>query len=165
MQVNLLSPVLLSHSIFTEYIMPLSLAQLSLFISGGLGLVILIKYISVMKKNKLLSAKLTETASMLEKQEKKITNIQFQSNDNKAFQNSIDNAELTTRFQSTRLKAAHTSNSQNSSFHALEKYSYIRTLSEKGMDSDEIAALLSISPHEASQLVTLAMISPAKHQK
>ncbi|MFT5726663.1 MAG: hypothetical protein ACI8PB_000785 [Desulforhopalus sp.] len=164
MQVNLLSPVLLSHSIFTEYIMPLSLTQLSLFISGGLGVVILVKYISVMKKNKLLSTKLSETASMLEKQEIKINDMQFQSKDNKTFQNSIDNAELTTRFQSTRLKAAHTSSSENSSFHAPEKYSYIRTLSEKGMDSDEIAALLSISPHEASQLVTLAMISPAKHQ-
>ena len=164
MQANLLSPVLLSHSIFTEYIMPLPLTQLSLFISGGLGVVILVKYISVTKKNKLLSKKLTETATMLEKQEKKITALQVQGKDNKKFQTSIDNAELTTRFQSTRLKAAHASGSQGTSFRAPEKYSYIRSLSQKGMDPDEIAAVLSISPYEASQLVTLAMISPTKLQ-
>lgn len=90
--------------------------------------------------------------------------MQVQNKDTKNFQNSIDNAELTTRFQSTRLKAAHASGSKCTSFHAPEKYSYIRSLSEKGMDPDEIAAVLSISPHEARQLVTLAMISPGKLQ-
>ena len=162
MQVNLLSPVLLSHSIFTEYIMPLTFTQMSLFLSGSLGVVALFKYLSVKKKNQLLSTQLTETATILERQERKINDMKFKNRDNKKFQTSIDTVELTTRFQSTRLKAAHASSSETSSFHAPEKYSYIRTLSEKGMDADEIAALLSISPQEASQLVTLAMISPAK---
>lgn len=164
MQVNLLSPMLLSHSIFTKYIMQLSFTQVSLFISGGLSILVLFKYISIKKKNQLLVTQLSETAMRLEKQGKTLSDIQEHNKDNKKFQTSIDNAELTTRFQSTRLQAAHAGGTESSSFHAPEKYSYIRSLSEKGMGPEEIAAVLSISQQEASQLVTLTMINPAKQQ-
>ena len=142
--------------------MEFSLTQLSLCILLLVSLLILIKYILIKKNNKLLSKQLNEATIKLEKQGKKLNDIKFRHHDIKEFQNTIDNAELTTKLQSTRLKAAHANGSGNSSFHVPEKYSYIRSLSERGMTSDEIAAVLSISPQEASQLVTLTMISPAK---
>jgi len=40
-----------------------------------------------------------------------------------------------------------------------EKYRYIRSLSEKGMDAREIASILAISRQEAEQLVTLSKIA------
>ena len=162
MQVNLLVPGFLSHFIYTKYIMEFTLTQLSLFIILLISLLILIKYFLVRKNNTLLSKQLSEATIRLEKQGKKLNDIKVRRNDIKGFQNTIDNAELTTKLQSTRLKAAHASGSETSSFHVPEKYSYIRSLSEKGMTSDEIASVLSISPQEASQLVTLTMINPAK---
>lgn len=162
MQVNLFIPGFLSHLIITQYIMKLSPAQLSLIILGFFSLLILIKYILTKKNNNFLSTQLSEANLRLEKQGKKLNDIEIRHNDIKEFQKSIDHAELTTKFQSTRLKAAHANGSSSGSFHMPEKYSYIRSLSEKGMSSDEIAAVLSISPQEASQLVTLTMIKPAK---
>lgn len=162
MQVNLLVPGFLCHLIITQYIMTFSLTHLTLFILLVIIFVILIKYSLIKKDNKLLSEKLYEANNIIEKQKKKLKEITVRHNEINNFKKSIDRAELTTMFQSSRLKTAHSIRSQTGSFNVPEKYSYIRSLTEKGMTPDEIATLLSISRQEASQLVTLTMINPAK---
>lgn len=74
------------------------------------------------------------------------------------FQNSLDEAELTTRLQQPRLQAKDI----NSSPVTPEKYTYIRSLHEKGMDAEEIASILGISALEAEQLVALSRIAREK---
>lgn len=69
------------------------------------------------------------------------------------FQGSISRAKVTTKLQTSRL------NKYEKESSAPEKYQYINNLSDKGMSSEEIASVLTISANEASQLVSLAKLA------
>ena len=67
------------------------------------------------------------------------------------FDDNLRTAELTTRLQHPRLTVQ-----QCGSSHATpERYHYIQSMVEKGMNAEEIAPMLSMSLHETTQLVTL----------
>lgn len=136
-----------------------SLNNISLIVCAVACLLLLLRYILVKKENRLLSDQLTETTIQLETNKKKLQALQGRYNDITAFQKSIEQAELTTRFQAPRLQATRVNAGTPSGSKVPEKYSYIRTLTEKGMSAEEIASVLSISDQEASQLVTLALIT------
>jgi len=63
---------------------------------------------------------------------------------------------LTTKSQKPQPSKAHALESPRNT---PERYSYIHSLAEKGLSVEEIASILTISTHEASQLVTLAKIA------
>lgn len=141
--------------------MQLSLTHASIFVPSLICLLALAKCILVKKENKLLSEQLTKTTIILETNKKKLRDLENRHNDIKEFQKSIEHAELTTKLQTPRLQVAHGTSTTQPVSNAPEKYSYVRSLSEKGMTPEEIGTVLSISPHEASQLVALTMITTA----
>jgi len=71
------------------------------------------------------------------------------------FQKNLSEAELTTRLQQPRLTAQHSLGRVS----APERYLYIRSLAQNGMNAKEIATILSISTQEAEQLVNLARLA------
>ena len=140
--------------------MPTTISNMMYFVPGVFVLLFLAKCVLVKKENSLLSEQLTQTTISLENNKKKLLELQKRHDEITEFQKTIREAELTTNLQKPRLLAAHEEAGYSSSKNVPEKYSYIRSLTEKGMSVKEIATLLSISPYEANQLVTLTMISP-----
>ena len=71
------------------------------------------------------------------------------------FDDNLRAAELTTRLQQPRLTM------QQSGYvpAAPERYRYIQPMAEKGLSAQEIASMLSMSLHEATQLVTLTRVA------
>jgi hypothetical protein len=67
------------------------------------------------------------------------------------FDDNLRTAELTTRLQHPRL----TMQQCGSSPATPERYHYIQSMVEKGMNAQEIASMLSMSLHETTQIVTL----------
>ncbi|BHH83390.1 hypothetical protein [Desulforhopalus sp. 52FAK] len=141
--------------------MQITLSHMMYLSTGIIGLILLAKCVLVKKENILLSEQLTQATISLESNRKKLSDLQRRHEEITAFQKSIREAELTTSLQKPRLYAAHDESRYSNNKNVPEKYSYIRSLTEKGMSVKEIATVLSISPHEANQLVTLTMISPA----
>jgi hypothetical protein len=113
------------------------------------------KVFALKKENMLLSQQLTETSNSLELSRKDITALQEKQLKIDGFQSSLTDAALSTSIQKSR--ATFQSGDRNRT--TPEKYCYIHSLAQKGLSSDEIAAVLTISPHEARQLVTLAKIA------
>jgi len=71
------------------------------------------------------------------------------------FDDNLRTAELTTRLQQPRLTL------QQCGYSAAtpERYQYIRSMVDKGMSATEIAAMLSMSLHETTQLVALIRVT------
>lgn len=160
MQVNLFIPGLLSHSIYSNVIMELTIIEMSFIILVVFTVFVLFKYSIIYRSNKLLSHKLNEISVISEKQGKKLAQFADRSATN--FKSSIDSVELKTKLQKPRMNAIHGKSSLKNSFRVPEKYSYIRSLSAKGLSADEIASVLSLSPYEARQLVALSTIGTKK---
>lgn len=138
-----------------------SLTNFILIIPCVFCLLTLTKYILLKKENKLLAREIKDTTSQLEANRKKMTDLEWRHNEIKEFLKSMQQAELTTKFQAPRLQVAHGEISSPKGSNPPEKYKYIHSLIENGMGPDEIASVLSISLHEARQLVCLSTITPA----
>jgi hypothetical protein len=67
----------------------------------------------------------------------------------------LNRAEMATRFQYPRLRDYGAIAERT----APERYRYAHRLSRNGMEADQIASLLTISRHEAQQLVHLSRLS------
>lgn len=160
MQVNLIIPGVLSHLIYSKFIMELSPLELCFIILVIFTLFVLFKYMKIHKNNRVLSDKLKEIEALSATKEKKIASILERGEKN--FRSSMDSVGLTTKLQKPRIKAMQAGSSATDSFHAPEKYSYIRSLAARGLSPDEIASILSLSTHEAHQLVALSMIGSRK---
>lgn len=132
-----------------------------MIIPGLICLFIITKYILVKKENKLLSEKLTETTIKLKTSTKKLKDLQKRHTEINNFHKSIKHAEITTRLQATRLQTVHGKPVTTGSLQNTNKYSHIRSLTQQGMAPEEIAATLSISQHEARQLVSLTKLREA----
>ncbi len=95
---------------------------------------------------------LQQTKVNLEATNKELAKIKTEAKQYSDFQTDFHMAELTTKLKKTRLSTAH-----NSDFcEPPEKYQYIHSLTQKGLSSEDIASILSISTQEAEQLVNLA---------
>lgn len=95
---------------------------------------------------------LAETSETLEEVRKKLTALQEKDKQYKEFQDSLNQAEITTRLQKSRLQ-------YNRSMSPPERYRYVHSLAASGMSSEEISQVLSISIHEAEQLVNLSRLA------
>jgi len=119
------------------------------------GLFFLLLTVLQKKKNSFLAQQLTQTTILLETTRKKLDTLQEKHNQILEFQNSLNVAELTTKFQKPRLDAQTT----DKDIFVQGKYSNIQSLTEQGMSADQIASTLAISTHEAQQLVNLAKLA------
>lgn len=109
----------------------------------------------IKKKNKHLAQQLIKTTFSLQVTKKKLTALQEKPLKTKEFQDSLEVAELTTKFQKPRLDAQN----YDTGSATPGKYSEVQALSEKGMSVEEIASVLTISTHEAHQLVNLSKLA------
>lgn len=139
--------------------MELSYNNIYMLLSCLICLIVLFNFFLVKKENKKLEILLTEANAGLEITRKRLSDLQRRHNEIIEFQNSIQHAELTTKLQTPRLRGD--GQDVNHVYHSNtpEKYKYIRSLSDKGMSPEEIGAVLSISPQEANQLVSLSKLA------
>ena len=120
-----------------------------------LAAVALGRAISLKKTNTLLARQLAETWKTLEATRENLETLREKQQKLTEFQNNLTGAELSTRIHTSR-----TTNSVGERPRATpERYGYVHSLANKGMSSEEIASVLTISTHEARQLVALAKIA------
>ena len=122
---------------------------------GIFSIVSLIKILLLRRENRLLSEQLTSTTVSLDRVRRERDNIKIQLQREPVFNKKLQEASVTTDLQHSRL-STQTSHSKQA---IPEKYSFIASMAEKGMKSEEIAGLLSISSTEAEQLVALAQLA------
>ncbi len=113
------------------------------------------KAISLKKANKLLSQQLTDTFNALEATRKNLVTLRESQQKLTEFHNNLTDAELATRIHKSRAPHAIGDRQRTTP----ERYGYVHSLARKGMSSEEIASVLTISTHEARQLVALAKIA------
>lgn len=107
------------------------------------------------RKSHVLSTKLISTENELRKTETELCELKSRLESTIEFQKSLKDAEITTKLQKTRLSAQTVA----TSIKTPERYRYVKSLADSGMAAEEIAGVLSISPHEAAQLVTLSRLA------
>ena len=121
----------------------------------GVVAVAVLKILALKKENALLGQQLTETSVSLEKTRQSLEKLQQRHEEMVAFRADLHQAEQTVRqavpkvrdFQPAERKWA-----------APERYGYIHTLASRGMPVEEIAAILTVSPHEVRQVLNLSRI-------
>ncbi len=133
----------------------ISLLLISLFISCVVCAVSTILAILLKKENSLLSRQLTETTVSLELTRRQMEDLQEKNAKIIEFQDSLHLAELTTQLQRPRLNAQNI----DAPTESLGKYSNIQSLTKKGMSAEQIASVLTISTHEAHQLINLSKLA------
>jgi hypothetical protein len=130
--------------------------SLLLFIIPSALCILLMTLVMLVKKeNKLLARQLTETTVTLELTKRQIGELQEKYAKINEFQNSLQVAELTTKFQKPRLNARNIA-ADNS---PVGKYSSVQSLAQQGLSIEEIASILAVSTHEAQQLVNLSKLA------
>ena len=101
---------------------------------------------------------LAETNETLTEVRQKLTLLQEQDQKSNDFNKTLNQAKITTRLQKSRLSAQN----YNCSMSPPERYRYVHSLAANGMSSNEIASVLSISIHEADQLVNLSRLAHSR---
>jgi SOS response regulatory protein OraA/RecX len=115
-----------------------------------------LKAFSLKKENKLLAEQLTDTTVSLERTRQNLSKLQEKHEIIAEFQNSLGEAEEKAKFQRPRYSELQ---SPERPRNTPERYSYIHSLAEKGLSFEEIASILTISTHEARQLLVLSKIA------
>lgn len=108
--------------------------------------------ISLQRKNTAIMTSLKAKDLELLELKKELSELEEKVTTPPAFDNLVSETTITTKLQSKR-------NQDSQDFTTPEKYQYIISLTKKGMKAEEISSILSISEHEARQLVSLAKIS------
>ena len=98
---------------------------------------------------------LAETDKTLEEMRKKLLLLQEKEQKSSDFNRSLNQASITTSLQKSRLSAQN----YNPRLSPPERYRYVHSLASNGMSPEEIASILSISIHEADQLVNLSRLA------
>ena len=129
--------------------------QIIVFIAVSLLAVCVIAIYFLKRQNALLAEQLTKTTNALDKLEKAKAELEHKHGQLVEFQRSMASAELSTSLQQSRPNVA----SETGVATLPEKYTYIRSLTKKGMKPEEISNVLNISVEEAAQLVSLSEIA------
>jgi hypothetical protein len=101
---------------------------------------------------------LAETCEALTDARQKLAILQEKNKKLTGFQESLNQAEFTARLQESRSSLQH----NNRKMSPPERYRYVHSLATSGMSSQEIATILTISIHEAEQLVNLSRLAHPK---
>lgn len=128
---------------------------LLLLIALATGAFAVFRAIHFQKKNRSLSGRLFEVTGNLETIQGNLRNLEQKYSQSLEFNQNLSNAGITTRLQTSRLSLQ----TRPDAPEAPERYRYVHRLAGSGMAAEEIASVLSISSHEASQLVALARLA------
>lgn len=96
---------------------------------------------------------------LLAEMQASLSSLRETDQDGAIFEDDLRSAELTTRFQQPRLSAQQQSHSA-----APERYRYIQSMVEMNLSAEEIAATLSMSLHETTQIITLIRMANPPRQ-
>ena len=135
--------------------MAFSNEHLFLLIAAATGAFAVFRAIHFQKKSRSLSGQLLEATGNLETIQSNLQDLQQKYNQSLEFNRNLSDAEITTRLQSSRLSLQ----TRPDTPEAPERYRYVHRLAGNGMAAEEIASVLSISSHEARQLVTLSRLA------
>jgi hypothetical protein len=116
-----------------------------------------IRSIQVQRRNTSLAGRLAEATGNLEAIRHSYGELKDRCQSSLEFRENLSEAAVTTRLQAPRLALQ----SRPEAMAAPERYRYVHRLTENGMDADQVASVLSISSHEARQLVSLARLGAA----
>ncbi len=129
--------------------------EILLALTLGLCILLTMRSVYLSKTMKHQENRLQNTADSLENASKELDELRLVEKRFKTFKDDLSTAELFTEVHKTR-----------QSFDAIakdhkipERYQYIRSLHQKGVKTPDIASILTISTHEADQLVALANLS------
>ncbi|PID76624.1 MAG: hypothetical protein CSB24_05650 [Deltaproteobacteria bacterium] len=110
-------------------------------------------YIFLQKKRlALLTAKTEELRRDYFLLEEKYARLKLQAEQTKTFQESLKDAQISTKLQQSRL-------GQDRKELPMDRYRHIAALSKSGAGKEEIAEALSVSTHEARQLMALSRLA------
>ncbi len=129
--------------------------EILLALTLGLCILLTMRSVYLSKTMKHQENRLQNTADSLENASKELDELRLVEKRFQTFKDDLSTAELFTEVHKTR-----------QSFDAIakdhkipERYQYIRSLHQKGVKTPDIASILTISTHEADQLVALANLS------
>ncbi len=125
-----------------------------LLIALATGTFAVFRAIHFQKKSRSLSGRLHELSGDLESTRNSLQDLRQKYGQSLEFNQNLSDAGITTRLQSSRLSTQ----SRPDAPEAPERYRYFHRLAGSGMEAEEIASVLSISRHEASQLITLSRL-------
>ncbi len=131
-------------------------SQILLFIMVPLFTAALMYYVSLNKRHKELNRKYDELRREFYTLEGKYTELNDKVAISASFSDSLKQAEVTTSLQAPRIR--HHSSTKTADDKKL-RYQHLQSLSASGMAAAEIASILSISNHEAEQMLSLAKIA------
>jgi hypothetical protein len=117
----------------------------------------LLKTMVLIKENLSLSRELRKTVLQLRKAGEQPAKVK-QDEDIEEFKDSLTTAEVTTKLQQPRLQVDGRSFATSPSTIS-EKYSFIESMSQNGMDPKQIASILSLSIDEVKQVMTLSNLT------
>ena len=100
-------------------------------------------------------ALLDKVQENLESSRARIEELQSIERKSNSFGSDLEQAAMASKAKQTPRVLNHSANN----FKPPERYKYIHSLTQQGIASAEIAAILTISAHEADQLVALANLS------
>lgn len=123
-----------------------------LILTALLCLALVLWAISLKRKNTSIATALNAKETELSALKQELADLEETVVKNADFDNTMNENSVTTKLQTKRNQDYQTSSTP-------EKYQYIISLTQKGMKAEEISSILSISEHEARQLVSLAKIS------
>jgi len=96
---------------------------------------------------------------LLAEMQASLSSLRETDQDGAIFEDDLRSAGLTTRFQQPRLNVQRQSHSA-----APERYRYIQSMVEMNLSAEEIAATLSMSLHETTQIITLIRMANPPRQ-
>ncbi len=125
------------------------------YVSISLCLLIFLYTIIIQRRVNNRSNLLNSRETELENQHEELLSKEDNQARNISFQNSLQQAEVTTELQQTRISFH---NEQNKT-KAPERYAYVLSMFRSGIPTEEISAALGMSSHEIAQLLKLSAIS------
>ncbi len=131
-------------------------SQILLVILVPLFVAALAYYYSLNKKHKELNLKYEELRKAFYTLEGKYTELNDKIAMSATFSESLKQAAVTTSLQTPRMRHQAPVKPADSK---TQKYQHLQSLSASGMAAAEIASILSISNHEAEQMLSLAKIA------
>lgn len=121
----------------------------------------ILKTIQLIKINRALLSQVNTLVGSLQKKEL-ARQKKEKHTDTRDFKTSLDDASLNTQLAGQRLAQEHPSPLPLRSQALGEKYGFISSLAQKGLEAGEIATTLSLSTEEVNQVLRLSSLAPLK---
>jgi hypothetical protein len=133
----------------------LNIEIILLLLSCFLCFAVSLRLFSIKSKNKKTDETLTSTQNSLNSLQAQLENLKNQNKENNSFDSTLHTVKVTTNLQKSRTQY----HQKAVSTMPPERYRYIRSLLDNGLDSEKIASVLAISIQEAEQLVALSKLA------